>query len=450
MKQRYQFFNKLSTRVFITIWLSIAVMITLTVLLPRFDKRRILPTPEKEQLFYASKITHLLMSTPSDRFRDNNDHSTIMVIPDDISERYNVIHNIDDGEVINFIVSTLPTQRVYQQEINGIELVGPFHFKNDPNAYYIQTRASSQAYYLSRIYDNPTLLVLLMLLICVPFAAILSWSLSMPMKNLSTTVIRVGKGDWTVDRHIESQGPTEYRQLAKRFNDMITALNNAREEKNRLFANLSHELRTPLTRIGLSNSLIRIQNIESVSEEVQRINDNLLLVEERIQSMLALSKQVILNEDLIEPVALQDILIPLLEDASFEATERGKTLNYNDVPTIDIDVNVELFNSGLENIVRNAIHYAKTKIDVTLSVKNKILIVNIHDDGPGVLEKDLPQIFEPFYRGERPENFNDYGGSGLGLAIVSRLVETHNGTVTAVNDNGLSITLTLPLKHIAS
>lgn len=231
MKQRYQFFNKLSTRVFITIWLSIAVMITLTVLLPRFDKRRILPTPEKEQLFYASKITHMLMTTPSYRFRDNYDHSVIMVIPDDIAERYNVIHNIDDGEVINFIVSTLPTRRVYQQEINGFEFVGPFHFKNDSNAYYIKTRASSQAYYLSRIYDNPILLVVLMLLICVPFAAILSWSLSMPMKNLSTTVIRVGKGDWTVDRYIESQGPTEYRQLAKRFNDMITALNNAREEK---------------------------------------------------------------------------------------------------------------------------------------------------------------------------------------------------------------------------
>lgn len=166
--------------------------------------------------------------------------------------------------------------------------------------------------------------------------------------------------------------------------------------------------------------------------------------------MLALSKQVILNEDLIESAPLQDILVPLLEDAAFEATERGKTVHYNEVPAINIDANVELFNSGLENIVRNAIHYAKSKIDVFITVKNKMLIVNIHDDGPGVLEKDLPQIFEPFYRGERPENFNDYGGSGLGLAIVSRLVETHNGTVTAVNDNGLSITLTLPLKHETS
>lgn len=447
MKQRYHFFNKLSTRVFITIWLSIAVMITLTVLLPRFDKRRILPTPEKEQPFYASKITHMLLTNPSDRFRDNTDNSTIMVIPDDIAERYNVIHNIDDGEVINFIVSTLPTQRVYQQEINGTEYVGPFHFKNDSNAYYIKTKASSQAYYLSRIYDNPLLLVILMLLICVPFAAILSWSLSIPMKNLSTAVIRVGKGDWTVDRYIEFQGPTEYRNLAKRFNDMITALNNAREEKNRLFANLSHELRTPLTRIQLSNSLIRIQNIDSVSEEVQRINDNLLLVEERIQSMLALSKQVILNEDLIESASLQDILIPLLEDAAFEATEKGKALTYNEIPTTHIDANIELFNSGLENIIRNAIHYAKSKINITVSTNHNRLIVNVHDDGPGVLEKDLPQIFEPFYRGDRPENFEDYGGSGLGLAIVSRLVETHNGTVTAVNDNGLSITITMPLKH---
>ena len=258
---------------------------------------------------------------------------------------------------------------------------------------------------------------------------------------------RVGRGDWTIDKHLEVQGPAEYRVLAKRFNKMIETLTNAREEKNRLFANLSHELRTPLTSIQLSNSLIRIQNIDSIAEEVQRIHDNLILVEERIQSMLSLSKKMMLNDEVMENITLSDFLIPLLEDAAFEAGEFDKKLNYSDIPDVSIEANLELVMSGLENIVRNAIYYATSKINIHMSVKGNAFTINIHDDGPGVLEKDLPNIFEPFYRGDKPEDFVDYGGSGLGLAIVSHMVELHKGKIQAINDNGLSITITLPLKQ---
>src|SRR5699024_4122369 len=170
---------------------------------------------------------------------------------------------------------------------------------------------------------------------------------------------------------------------------------------------------TPLTRIHLANSLIRIKNIEEVTNEVKRINDNLLLVEDRIQAMLALSKQTILNQDLVETFDLSELLTPLLDDAAFEAVEKDKELIFESIPNTDIEVNAELFHSGLENIIRNAIHYAKSKIEVSTQIINHQLFINVHDDGPGVLEKDLPQIFEPFYRGDRPEGFQDYGGSGL-------------------------------------
>src|SRR5699024_1146655 len=145
---------------------------------------------------------------------------------------------------------------------------------------------------------------------------------------------------------------------------------------------------------------------------------------------------------------LSELLTTLLDDAAFEAVEKDKELIFESIPNTDIEVNAELFHSGLENIIRNAIHYAKSKIEVSTQIINHQLFINVHDDGPGVLEKDLPQIFEPFYRGDRPEGFQDYGGSGLGLAIVSQMVQSHKGTVKAENDNGLSITLQIPLKQI--
>ena len=448
MKKRLSLFNRLSVRVFITIWISMALMISLTLFIPRFDQRRVLPTPEKEQVFYAAKVSHMLFSIPSDRYLDYIDDARLLVVPDDISERYNAIHQLSNEENINFIISTLATDKMYQQEIDGREIVGPIRFNQDPNAYYLSVKALPQAYYLNRLYDAPILIFILMLLISLPFAGILSWSLSLPMKHLRKATERVSKGDWSVDKYLETRGPIEYRYLAKSLNHMIDTLNAARNEKNRLFANLSHELRTPLTRIHLANSLIRIKNIEEITNEVKRINDNLLLVEDRIQAMLALSKQTILNQDLVETFDLSELLTPLLDDAAFEAVEKDKELIFESIPNTDIEVNAELFHSGLENIIRNAIHYAKSKIEVSTQIINHQLFINVHDDGPGVLEKDLPQIFEPFYRGDRPEGFQDYGGSGLGLAIVSQMVQSHKGTVKAENDNGLSITLQIPLKQI--
>ncbi len=424
------------------------LMISLTIYLPQFDQRRILPTPQNEYTFYTSKIIHMLHSTPSNRFLDYIDDSRLIIIPEDTSERYNAFHHIDNEQMVRFIASTLPSKKVYQQEIKDYEIIGPFSFKNDPNAYYLITNALPQSYYLSRVYDAPLLLFILMLVISFPFAAVLSWSLMIPMKNLVQAVIRVSKGDWREDRYLEMQGPTEYRQLAKHFNQMITTLKRAQDERTRLFANLSHEMRTPITRIQLANSLIRLKNISEIDEEVQRINDNIRLLEDRIQSLLSLSKQMILNPEQFKEISLLDLLWPLLEDASFEAKERGKQLNFNEIPDIKITANLELISSGIENIVRNAIHYAKSKIEVTMSSTERYFIINVHDDGPGILEKDLPQIFEPFYRGERPTDFEDYGGSGLGLAIVTRLVESHRGKVEAINDHGLSITITLPIHPI--
>ncbi len=447
MKKRLPLFNRLSVRVFVTIWLSMALIISLTLFIPRFDQRRVLLTPEKEQIFYATKVSHMLFSIPSDRYLDYKDDAQLLAIPDEISERYNAIHRLSDEEIINFIVNTLPTGKTYQQEINGREIIGPIRFNNDPNAYYLSVKALHQSYYLNRLYDAPVLIFILMLLISLPFAGILSWSLSLPMKNLRKATERISKGDWSVDKYLESRGPIEYRYLAKSLNHMIETLNAARHEKNRLFANLSHELRTPLTRIHLANSLIRIKNIDAVTNEVKRINDNLLLVEDRIQAMLALSKQTILNHDLVETLDLSELLTPLLEDAAFEAVENNKELLFDSIPDTKIEVNAELFHSGLENIIRNAIHYASSKIVFSVKVIDQQLMINVHDDGPGILEKDLPQIFEPFYRGDRPEGFQDYGGSGLGLAIVNQMVQSHRGTVKAENDHGLSITIQIPLSQ---
>ncbi len=446
LKNSFMLFNRLSVRVFIVVWLSMALMITLTVLLSRLDQRRILDVTEKEQVLYATQIVKRLLSTPPEFYLDQTQNSYLIIVPEDTDARYNAIHQIPNEQFVSFIINTLSSNQIYQQAVGRKLIVGPFRIKGNSGFYYYVTHSPPQSYYLSRLYSSPLMLSLLISLISLPFVIYLTITLSRPMDNLRKAALRVARGDWTEDRTLE-RGPIEYRTLARTFNQMLNALSEAEDEKNRLFANLSHELRTPLTRIRLANSLMRLRKTAD-PENIQRIDDNLGQLEDRIQAMLSLSRQMILHRDLSEPLEIEEILLPLLDDAAFEANENGKKLIYNDIPTLSMNLNAELFHSGLENILRNAIYYAKSKIEVTLTQRNRKLYINVHDDGPGVAESELEELFKAFFRGERPEGMIDYGGSGLGLAIAQQMVNAHYGEIHAKNDNGLSITIILPLSPI--
>lgn len=448
--------DRLSTRVFMTIWLSIAIMILLTVLIPRFDQRRILPLKTEEATYnqehYVNRLVMGEIITRQEsffsQFYGQQLHirgRQLVIIPDDIERRYSAIHRLNNSNFANFIIRTIGDKRPSQQSIDKNRIAGPFHVELTPDYhYYLIGPAPPQAYYLSRLFRNPPLLILLMTFISIPFVMLLTWSLSKPMGYFRRAAERVAEGDWSVDERLE-RGPIEFRTVGKSFNRMVEALTNAENEKNRLFANLSHELRTPLTRIRLTNSLLRRKASKTLQPEVQRIEDNLILIEDRIQAMLSLSRELMVSRAEFETLNLQELLTPLLEDAQFEAKANQIDLTYNEIPAVTLALSSEAFASGLENILRNAIYYAKSLITVQLTLRLDWLIITIKDDGPGVNNEDLPHLFEAFYRGERPEGLEDYGGSGLGLSIAKQMVQIHKGEIEAKNDQGLSITLKFPL-----
>jgi two-component system sensor histidine kinase CpxA len=120
--------------------------------------------------------------------------------------------------------------------------------------------------------------------------------------------------------------------------------------------------------------------------------------------------------------------------------ETGRPLEVNGDP--------ELLRSALENVIRNAVRYApagsKVVIDARRAEGQRIEVV-VQDHGPGVPEKDLELIFEPFYRVDAARN-RAVGGDGLGLAIAARAIAIHGGTIQARNldSGGLAVHLSLP------
>ena len=169
----------------------------------------------------------------------------------------------------------------------------------------------------------------------------------------------------------------------------------------------------------------------------------------RIADILSLSR--IQAKDIplaIQPIDLGKMVSAIIKEAGFEARSRGCRINFADNFPGTVSGNCDLLHSAVENILRNALIHTGTGTTVDVSIehfesdKTRPVSIRIRDDGPGVPEKDLPGLFQPFYR-----VLQHRSTSGLGLAIARGAVERHGGTITAATPDkgGLEIEIRLPV-----
>lgn len=438
-----KFFSLLSVRIFFVFLIYCIAVVSVAIIIPTLDQRRIreVPTVEREKI--QQRLYRLLRTKHGNQGR-------FIAIPKTNDPEYLAysIASVDNQDYREFIMAVVDEDEPHQQAINSNMIMGPFEVENLRYQFYLLFPKLPQSYYVSQMFSSPSLLIIMMMFASLPFIFILTYSLYRPILRLKKASERVAEGDWVIDPELE-KGAVEFGYLGQSFNKMVAALQEAEAEKNRLFGNMSHELRTPLTRIRLTNGMLRRKADASLEPDIDRIEQNLILIEDRIQAMLSLSRELILSRDKYELASLQDALIELLAEAMFEAEANGKVLNYQDIPDVQLLLNVENFRSGIENILRNAIHYTRHKIEVAFNVDHDELYITISDDGPGVKPTDLERLFEAFYRSENTE-VADSNGAGLGLAIAGHMVKSHHGSIKARNGElgGLEIILTLPIVKV--
>ena len=104
--------------------------------------------------------------------------------------------------------------------------------------------------------------------------------------------------------------------------------------------------------------------------------------------------------------------------------------------------------SAVENIIRNAIYYGKDRVEVEISSSKDSLYISVSDNGSGVPDSELNDIFRPFYRVSTARDRNS-GGAGLGLAITESAIRQHNGSITASKSElgGLKVLIELPIHN---
>ncbi|MDN4502442.1 ATP-binding protein [Alteromonadaceae bacterium BrNp21-10] len=293
----------------------------------------------------------------------------------------------------------------------------------------------------------PGVLIMLAIVTSGLLCLLLSWSFVKPLRRLKQAAVKMGQGQLST-----RTGETHYRadeigQLGKEFDNMAERLESMISGQKRMLADISHELRSPLARLQVAIGIAK-QNNDTEQPQLDRIELESTRIEAMLAELLHLSALNSQQAPLELPcMELAEVLPALIEDIEFEAQALGKNLIVAKIPAeITVKANPELFNRALENVLRNAIKYAKNHIHLTINeIDENQLVIEISDDGVGVAEADINNIFTAFYRTTSARD-RDSGGVGLGLAIAAKAIENMHGQINAYNNKkgGLSVRIQLP------
>lgn len=232
---------------------------------------------------------------------------------------------------------------------------------------------------------------------------------------------------------------TEIRRLEKMRSDFV--------------ANVSHELRTPITSIkGFTETLLdgAMQDEETCRNFLQIIYDESERLYRMIRDILDLSKieqrRIPLH---MEQVHVQELVANAVAVMNDQAQRKHLTISLpRPTPEIWLLTDKDCLQQIMINLLANAVAYTPEEGAITIrtDVCEQQLILQVSDTGIGIPEKDIPRIFERFYRVDKARS-RDSGGTGLGLAIVKHLVEILQGTiqVESVEGKGTTFTVKLPL-----
>ena len=280
-----------------------------------------------------------------------------------------------------------------------------------------------------------------------------------PLEPLSEGVKQIQANN--LSYRIDYQDNDEFLPICDAFNEMALKLETStsqrqKDEKNRreLIAGISHDLRTPLT--SIKGSIEGIETGVAATPEMRDkylgiIKDKAAVMEHIIEQLFLFSKldmdEFPLN---LRPVDITFVVTEMMEDILSEYTSRGLEIKFTEKQeNIFVSADVFMLRNVINNILENSLKY-KTKENVQMEISSQLVngffLLNLADDGPGVPEEALPNLFDVFYRSDPSRSTM---GSGLGLAISAKIIERMGGTIHAelLVSGGLAIVISLPVVH---
>lgn len=307
--------------------------------------------------------------------------------------------------------------------------------------------------------DHFVIILFFGLLLSALISYLLARHISQPITRLRQATKRLASGQLDIrvsDSLKKSHG--ESYLLAQDFDNMAAQLERTMSSHKHLIQDISHELRSPIARLQLALELAKKHlNIADNQKDILRIEKECEQLNGIINTLLDLpSFELDPMFVLQDTVDISELMASLCDDLNFAHPNAPIELHNQLPPKLTLAANSQLLRSAIENVLKNAQHYqpenAGTPIQVTLTLTKhhasplEHVLIRCCDQGPGVDEAHLQDIFKPFYRVSQARDRNS-GGQGLGLAISQRAVALHNGEIYAQTNQavGLCVCIALPM-----
>ena len=275
-------------------------------------------------------------------------------------------------------------------------------------------------------------------------------SIAVPLVKLKKATQNIKEGN--LDFVLDVEGKDEFSELCQDFEEMRRRLKESTEEKSliekenrELISNISHDLKTPITAVkgyveGIMDGVA--DTPEKMDRYVRTIYNKTNEMDHLINELTFYSK---IDTNRIpytfNKLNVEDYFEDCSEEVGLELETRGIELVYANYVEKDVMViaDGEQIRRVIHNIISNAIKYMdKPKGIIQIRIKDvgDFIQIEIEDNGKGIGPKDLPYIFDRFYRTDVSRN-SSKGGSGIGLSIVKKILEDHGGKVWATSRLGV-------------
>ncbi|MGF7050619.1 signal transduction histidine kinase [Paenibacillus sp. DS2015] len=320
---------------------------------------------------------------------------------------------------------------------------------------------------ISRLVNRvlPALAVAFLLAFLIANALLTYWmsrQLIRPLKQLKMAAEQIKEGN--LDHSIQIRSKDELGQLGNAFEDMRVRLKESIQEKmkyeenrKQLIANISHDLKTPITAIkGYVDGIL-----DGVADTPQKTEKYMRTIHEKADDMDKLIDELFLYSKLdLNSIPfhwvdtnLDGYVQEVIEGVKLDLEKKGVQLHYihQEETLMLVKVDYHRLKRVFTNIIDNSVNFMdKDNKEITIRIspfelEEGYAFVEIHDNGLGIAEQDLPHIFDQFYRSDPSRNKHN-GGSGLGLAIAKQIIQAHGGDIGVKSELGKGTTIYFTLK----
>ncbi len=350
-------------------------------------------------------------------------------------------NKIIDKELVKFKQSGEETafEKILNPINNSVSLL--YCIKKGNGYIFLFTSLEDIGTTTSLIKNQLIYVTLLAILFSIIIALFLSRRIAKPISDMTKKAEKLAEGNYNVQ--FTTTGIKEIDELANTLNYLEQEVSKTDEYRRDLMANVSHDLKTPLTMIKAYAEMIRditLNNKEKTKENLNVIIDETDRLNILVNDILELSKLQNNQDNLnIEKFDIVELINDILKRYQIIKETENYKLILESPASIMVKADKKRISQVIYNLINNAINYTGDDLTVTIRIteNTKECKIEIIDTGKGIDEKDLPNIWNRYYKKEKNHKRNVVG-TGLGLSIVKNILEQHHFKygVNSIKDKG--------------